>query len=184
MSIIKFADVKEGDRIRITRDLVVNSVRLANVGAVPAAIIEFEGPRGPQTLAVTADEKVDLLDRPVKAEEGATFVYWRSGGSDCYARKLEDGRWLDYEGDKFDSLSDLIEEIENGEFSYGKYETGSFQVIAREPKQAEDGEKSYFQPPQVALSPVTQALLNNSARNRVLGVANTLNHFRRSDVVQ
>lgn len=123
-------DVKVGDKIRVSREVLVTGVRETSIyggsgnPSKPVTIVST----ATDTIALTATEAVTLLERDrevVKIPASARFVYWQDRyGEDYYARYDADrDAWVEDDGDEYESTEKLVEYIE------GHLKEGTFQVL-------------------------------------------------------
>lgn len=131
-------DVKVGDTIRISRDVVVKAVRettlYAGVGKPrrPITIVDT----GKDTVGLTEDESVTLLERDkeseIKIPLTATHIFWQdTEGYDYYARRTDVGaEWVtSVDSNLTFTTPALIKEIENIGGEFDEYQPGTFQVL-------------------------------------------------------
>lgn len=137
---IKRADVKVGDKIRITREVTVKDVREANLsGGIAATIVTTNVPEGAvgETLALTQKEEVTLLERDPKIDipKSAVVVYWQEDdGDDYYARYDSDRQvWIEDDGEEYETTEELAERIEEC------IKEGTFEILKRRLLFAEGG---------------------------------------------
>ena len=130
-------DVKVGDKIRVSREVVVTGVhetsiydqasrKRKNITVVNTAT---------DTLALSQTEAVTLLERDKPSEivipTSATHVFWQDDDDyDHYARRNEVDEWTTSEGPEYTYTTEaLISEIENESGEIDVYKPGSFQVL-------------------------------------------------------
>ena len=131
-------DVKVGDKIRVSREVVVTAVRETqiydrakgkhkNITVVNTAT---------DTLALGETETVTLLERDKPSEivipTSATHVFWQDeDGYDYYARRDSvSEEWVTSEGPEDTYTTEaLIKEIEDEFGEFDVYKPGSFQVL-------------------------------------------------------
>lgn len=125
------SDIKAGDTIRITRDVVVKAVRQAQLSqGRPAAIVTTKN----VTLAITEDESVTLLERDkeseIKIPLSATHLFWQDTDDYDYYARYYAGSWrVSGAGGITYTTDNLIKEIENPLGEFDEYKEGSFQVL-------------------------------------------------------
>lgn len=131
-------EVKVGDRIVVSREVLVTAVREttlhAGVGQPRRPITVVTTPK--DSIALTADESVKLLERDEPSFEipnNALVITWQDDdGYDYIARRNEiSDEWVtSSEGPKVTyTTAALIEAIEDEEFD--GYTEGSFEVLKR-----------------------------------------------------
>ena len=135
-------DVKVGDKIRITREVTVKSVRPVSLGNVgPSVIIEAQvgGTQERDSLALTRKETVTLLERDQSLEFGdnAQVVTWRVGDGSGFkqrfaVREVGGGSWITDDNDTYSTGESLEGDILDDEF--GDYIEGTFEVLFPKPK--------------------------------------------------
>ena len=131
-------DVKVGDKIRVSREVVVTGVRETsiydqasrkrkNITVVNTAT---------DTLALSQTEAVTLLERDKPSEivipTSATHVFWQDDDDyDYYARRDSvSEEWVTSEGPEDTYTTEaLIKEIEDHLGEFDTYKPGSFQVL-------------------------------------------------------
>ena len=134
-------DVKVGDKIRVSREVVVTGVRETSIYDQTAGkrknitVVNT----ATDTLALSQTEAVTLLERDKPSEivipTSATHVFWQDDDDyDYYARRDSvSEEWVTSEGPEDTYTTEaLINEIEDefGEFDeFGVYKPGSFRVL-------------------------------------------------------
>lgn len=131
-------DVKVGDRIEVSRDVVVTAVRESTISGgfgeprIPVTIVSTDS----DTLLLATKEKITLLERDKPSEivipASATHIFWQdTDGYDYYARREGvTGEWISSEDHTIKYTTDaLINEIEDPSGDFGVYKRDSFQVL-------------------------------------------------------
>lgn len=146
---IPIEDIKVGDTITITRQVVVDKVHLVNLQRGQKAAIVTPKPdipgEFPGTIAATRSETVTLDKRPkekVIIPESAEVIAWEDEDNYRYgAHKVGPGQWAIF-GEDIDetrSTTDLQDEINDEYGDFDTYREGSFTVIKRKPDFATGG---------------------------------------------
>lgn len=139
-------DIKVGDKIVVSHEVVVKAVRETDLYAgfgkerKPVTIVTADR----DTIAITNDERVRLLERDkviLEIPVSATIISWKDDdGYDHYARRNEaSGEWTTSQnGPKTTyTTAALIEAIEHDEFD--GYTEGSFEILKRHSPLASGG---------------------------------------------
>lgn len=159
---INRTEVKVGDKIRVSREITVTSVRETTIHegvGKPRQPITIVGTAN-DSIGLTKSEAVTLLERDreaVKIPTTAEFIYWQDeGGDDYYARHdAEADEWVEDDGDTY-TTEKLVAYIEHD------LKPGSFQVLKHKRGFASGG--------QIRLSDEALASLRNNLlpRNAVI----------------
>lgn len=156
---IERGDVKVGDKIRVSRELIVKEARPTTIYAgsdnprTSVVVITTES----DTIALTPNESVTLLERDKPSEieipTTATHIFWQDTDDyDYYARRNDASQeWITSEGPSHTYTTPaLIEEIEDPAGDFDEYQPGSFQILKR---------KAIFDGGPISISPSTVNLL-------------------------
>lgn len=172
--LIHRSEVKPGDKIRIVREVVVDSARETNLGRGYADSVVISTKHSisdiAESLALTSKEEVTLLERDERdlvIPEDALFVYWQDDEGDDYYARRDGDKWIEDDGDEHDTDEDLVESIK----TYGEVDT--FQVLKSKPKLATGGIVQGLPYPGISLGEKSRSMLEQAAnagiRNQIPG---------------
>lgn len=172
---ISRTEVKVGDKIRVSREVVVTGVRESSIydqASRKAKNITVVNTAS-DTLALTATENVTLLERDKPSEivipTTATHVFWQDTDDyDYYARRDSvSEEWVTSEGpDATYTTEALIQEIEDEYGEFDAYKPGSFQVLKH--KYAAGGVVGGFTGSPISLSSESIAALSSRLGANIL----------------
>lgn len=131
-------EVKVGDKIRISRDVIVKTTRETSIydhatrSRKPITVVGT----ATDSVALTNGETVTLLERDKPSEivipASATHIFWQDTEDyDYYARRNEvSEEWVTSGGpDDTYTTEALIQEIEDPAGEFDEYQEGTFQVL-------------------------------------------------------
>lgn len=174
--IIHRSEVKPGDKIRIVREVVVDSARETNLGRGYADSIVVSTKKSisdmAESLALTSKEEVTLLERDERdlvIPEDALFVYWQDDEGDDYYARRDGDKWIEDDGDEHDTDEDLVDSIE----AYGEVDT--FQVLKSKPKPATGGVVQGLPYPGISLGEQSRRFMQRSAN---AGIRDAIDAYR------